>query len=160
MTENTEPTRRNVIKAAAWSAPVIAAAIATPLAAASQPYPSNPPTRTRLIFNTKNATDTNPWDPYLNANKPEIQVIVAAMDTTGGKPVVGLVTFVVVLTDSAGKAHTQTFAASITTEWGATPDKTLTFKGIAKGAYSVALTANAVGVTELRDSITGKRTTS
>lgn len=31
------PTRRSVIKAAAWSAPVIAAAIATPLAAASQP---------------------------------------------------------------------------------------------------------------------------
>lgn len=38
-----DPTRRNIVKAAAWSVPVIAVAVSTPLAAASEPYPTHPP---------------------------------------------------------------------------------------------------------------------
>lgn len=46
MTENQNPegiTRRAVVHSAAWSVPVIAAAIATPLAAASGPTETEPP---------------------------------------------------------------------------------------------------------------------
>lgn len=42
-TENQGITRRNVVKGAAWSVPVIAVAVATPLAAASGPTETDPP---------------------------------------------------------------------------------------------------------------------
>lgn len=52
-----EPTRRTIVLGAAWSVPVIAAAIATPLAAAS--LPPKPPT---LV-----CTPRNPYDGDLQA---------------------------------------------------------------------------------------------
>lgn len=133
--------RRTVLKSAAWSVPVVALAIATPLAAASQ---TPEPLKKRLTFNTKRAYDTNPWDRHLNANKPRIGVVVAARDTTG-PDAIGTVVIIVTLRDSAGKEQTQTTTQIITRGWGATADWTATFNDVARGAYTVTLTATANG---------------
>lgn len=133
--------RRTVVKGAAWSVPVIAVAIATPLAAASQPVQ---PLKRRLTFNTKRAFDTNPWDPYLGATKPRIGVVVAAMDTTG-PDAVGPVIIVVTIRDSAETQQTQSTTKLIERGWGATQDWTVTFDNVARGPYTVTLTATATG---------------
>ncbi|WP_168429383.1 hypothetical protein [Microbacterium sp. K24] len=44
--------RRSFVKGAAWSVPVIAAAVATPLAAASGPHPSPEPTKPPILVCT------------------------------------------------------------------------------------------------------------
>lgn len=133
--------RRSVIKSAAWSVPVIATTIATPLAAASQPTQS---LKHRLTFNTKRAYDSNPWDPDLNATKPRIGVVVAVMDTTG-PDAVGPVIIIVTIRDSAGRQQTQSTTQVITRGWGATPDWTFWFTDVARGGYTVTLTATANG---------------
>jgi len=133
--------RRTVITSAAWSIPVIAAAIATPLAAASQPTQS---LKKRLTFNTRRAYDTNPWDPYLNANKPRIGVVVAVMDQAG-PDAVGPVSIVVTLRDSAGSQQTKSTTQIIASGWGATPDHTFTFDNVARGNYTVTIMATANG---------------
>ncbi|WP_168429508.1 MULTISPECIES: hypothetical protein [unclassified Microbacterium] len=138
---NDSISRRTVIRGAAWSVPVIAAAIATPLAAASEAPQS---LRKRLTFNTKRAYDTNPWDPYLGATKPRIGVVVAAMDITGSDAV-GAVILVVTIRDSAGKQQAQSTTKLIERGWGATPDWTVTFDNVARGSYAVTLTATANG---------------
>lgn len=138
---SSEISRRSVIRSAAWSVPVIAAAIATPLAAASE---APQVLKRRLTFNTKRAFDSNPWDPYARVNKPRIGVVVAVMDTTG-PDAVGAVSIIVTLRDSAGKQQTQSTTKLIDRGWGATPDWSVTFDDVARGAYTVTLTATATG---------------
>lgn len=133
--------RRTVIKSAAWSMPVIAAAIATPLAATSEAPQS---LKKRLTFNTRRAYDTNPWDPYQGTTKPRVGVVVAAMDTTG-PDAIGPVILVVTIRDSAGKQQTQSTTKVIERGWGATQDWTVTFDNVASGPYTVTLTATANG---------------
>lgn len=134
--------RRSVIRSAAWSIPVIAVAVATPLAAASTPPV---PLKDRLTFNTARTWDENPWDAASYANRPRIGVVVAVMDTTG-PDVVGSVVIVATLVDSAGVSQTQSTTQIITTPWGATPDWTVHFDNVARGAYTVTVTATANGV--------------
>lgn len=135
--------RRSVIRSAAWSVPVIAAAIATPLAAASTPPAA--PLRDRLKFNTARSWDENPWDAASYANKPRISVVVAVMDKTG-PDTIGSVSIIVNLVDSAGVSQTQSTTQIITTPWGATPDWTVHFDNAARGKYTVTVTATANGV--------------
>lgn len=152
-----DPTRRAFVKGAAWSVPVIAVAVATPFAAASEPTPTNPPLADRLIFNTHRAWDENLWDPYLHANKPKIGVVVAAMDTTG-PGAIGAVVLLVELIDAAGTVHpSQSTTKIIDRGWGATPDWQVWFAGdIARGTFTVRYTATAVGVKTITLSETGR----
>lgn len=149
--------RRALIRSAAWTAPVIAVAVATPLAAASEPAATAPPVADRLTFNTHRAWDANPWDPYLHANKPKIGVVVAAMDTKG-PDAVGAVVLLVELIDAAGTVHpTQSTTKIIDRGWGATPDWTVWFEGnIARGQFQVRITATAVGVKTITLTETGR----
>lgn len=126
--------RRGLIRGAAWSVPVIMATIATPLAVAST---TPPPVKDRLTFNTSRAWDENP-----GGYKPRIGVVVAAMDKTG-PDTVGPVVIVVTIVDAAGRQQTQSTTKVITTPWGATPDWTIHFDGVARGKYTVSLTATA-----------------
>lgn len=133
--------RRSFIKGAAWSVPVIAVAVASPLAAASQPPRA---LQKRLRFNTARAFDLNPWDAAAGSNKPRIGVVVAAMDTAG-PDAIGPVVLMATICDSAGRQHTQSTTRVIGRGWGATPDHTFTFDGVARGAYRITLTATANG---------------
>lgn len=152
-----DPTRRAFVKGAAWSVPVIAVAVATPLAAASEPAPTAPPLVDRLKFNTHRAWDENRWDPYLRVNKPKIGVVVAAMDTKGPNAI-GAVVLLVELIDAAGTVHpAQPTTKIIDRGWGATPNWEVWFDGdIARGAFTVRLTATAVGVKTITRTETGR----
>lgn len=147
--------RRAIVRAAAWSMPVIAVAVSTPLAAASQP--PSAPQQDRLTFNTHRAWDANPWDPYLGANKPKIGVVVAAMDKTG-PDAVGAVVLLVELIDAAGTVHpAQSTTKIIDRGWGATADWTVWFEGnIARGPFTVRYTATAAGVKTITLADTGR----
>lgn len=134
----TDLDRRTFVKGAAWSVPVIAAAIATPLAAASGEPPVQ--VRKRLTFNTKRT-----WDENINGVTPRIGVVVAAMDTTG-PDAVGAVVIVVTIRDSAGVQQTASTTKMISGGWQATPDWTVHFDGVARGPYTVTLTATAQNV--------------
>lgn len=128
--------RRAIIRGAAWSLPVIAVAVATPLAAAST---TAPPVKDRLTFNTARTWDENP-----GGYRPRIGVVVAAMDTTG-PDAVGSVVIVVTLVDSAEAQQTQSTTKVIGSGWGVTPDWTVHFDNVARGPYTVSLTATALG---------------
>jgi hypothetical protein len=125
-------TRRSLVRGAAWSVPVIAAAIATPLAAASEPIVQ---VKDRLTFNTARTWDENP-----GGYRPRVGVVVAAMDKTG-PDAVGPVVIVVTIVDAAGRQQSQSTTKVIASAWGATPDWTVYFEGVARGQYTVRLTA-------------------
>lgn len=128
--------RRTVVKGAAWSVPVIAAAVAVPLAAAS-----TTPTRDRLTFNTAGSWDENP-----NGERARIGVVVAAMDTTG-PDAVGLVTLTIIIEHDGG-AETRTHVGNIVRGWGATKDWTEHFDIVGR-AYKITVTASADGCTTI-----------
>ncbi len=135
-------TRRSLVRGAAWSLPVIALAVATPLTAASEPVPTTAPVRDRLTFNTHRAWDENP-----GGYKPKIGVDIAVMDKTG-PDAIGPVVLLAVLVDAAGATHpAQSTTKIIDRGWGATPTWRIWFAGeIARGEFTVTLTATAVGV--------------
>lgn len=128
--------RRAFLKTAAWSVPVIAAAVAVPLAAASIL-----PTRDRLVFNTAGSWDENP-----NGERARIGVVVAAMDTTG-PDAVGLVTLSITI-EHEGGSETKTHVGNIVRGWGATKDWTEHFDIVGR-AYKITVTASAEGCTTI-----------
>lgn len=140
--------RRSVVRGAAWAMPVVLAAVAVPLAAASQPYPA---AVERLAFNTAEAWDENPKNAH-----PNIGVKVGVRDTTGPHTnPVGAVVLLVELVDAAGTRHpAQSGTETIAYGWGSTPNRTFHFAGVARGEYRVVISATAVGVKQLATSLT------
>ena len=57
-------TRRTLVKGAAWAMPVVAVAVATPLAAASEPYP--PATKSKIKFNNTSSHNQGPNEVGFN----------------------------------------------------------------------------------------------
>ncbi|QIG58005.1 hypothetical protein SEA_PAULODIABOLI_321 [Microbacterium phage PauloDiaboli] len=143
-------TRRTALKAGIWAVPVVAVAVATPLAAASEPPVQ---TKDRLTFNTKNVNDQNPWNG--SANVPRIEVRSSAMDTTG-PDAVGPVTLTMTLVDSAGVQQTRSTVRNIPGGWQTTGDWVEYFDNVARGAYTVYLTASAQGVTPISLTLPGR----
>ena len=87
--------RREVLKGAVWAVPVIAAAIATPLASASEPEPS----QNRVRFTNVTATvGARPNTVYFNT---KVQVV------DGPAPVQGLIVSVVLRQGDVVFTHTQ-----------------------------------------------------
>jgi|GEM_PF-3436014 len=141
--------RRTVVRGAAWVVPVVLAAIAVPQAAASLPTPAA--AVDRLTFNTADAWDENPYNL-----RARVGVVVAAMDNTG-PTAIGAVVILVELVDAAGVRHqAQSKTETIAYGWGATPDRTFYFEGVARGEYTVHLTATAVGVKTITKQLTRK----
>ncbi|QWY84127.1 hypothetical protein SEA_A3WALLY_320 [Microbacterium phage A3Wally] len=137
-------TRRTALKAGIWAVPVVAVAVATPLAAASEPPVQ---TKDRLTFNTKEASDLNP-----NGQKPRIKVILSAMDTTG-PDAIGPVTLTMTLVDAAGVQQTRSTVRNIGGGWGNTGNWVEHFDNVARGPYRVSFTAVAAGVALHQDYI-------
>lgn len=123
--------RRTFIRSAAWAAPVIAVAVATPLAAAS-----TPPTRNRIRFTNATATEGREANTvYANT---KVQVI------DGPEPVTN-----VVLTVTAN-GETRTHVWGSLAGWGNTEKVAEQFQGVPKGApVLVAFTATADGCTPI-----------
>lgn len=139
-------TRRSLVKVGIWAVPVVSVAVATPLAAASEPYPPVQ-TKNRLVINTKDAWDENP-----NNQKPYIGVVFAVRDSTGPDNI-GPVTLTMTLVDAAGVSQTKSTVKSTNGPWQQTPDWTEHFDNVARGPYRVNFTASAPGVTLFQDYI-------
>lgn len=139
--------RRTVLKGAVWSVPVIAAAIATPLAAASQV----PPTKSRLDFNAKDA-----WDNKIQAGTTTVGAVVGAK-TLDGTPVPG----VLIAVRASWSGETKTFQTQITQGWGSTPEFRMEFAGAPKGVQvEIFFTVSAPGcetITFTKKLKTGKK---
>jgi hypothetical protein len=132
----TTPDRRDIVKAAAWSIPVIAIAVSTPLAAASE-APASAPLANRLSFTNVTATvGAKPNTIYFNT-----KVLVSA-----GQPVTNIMVAVSLSRD--GQTQVRTFP--YTAGYGNTGLIELEFPGIPKGApVTVAATAWADGVAKI-----------
>ena len=128
--------RRTVLKGAIWSVPVIAAAVATPLAAASEVPPTNPPTKSRLDFNAKDA-----WDNNIQGATTTVGAVVGAK-TLDGTPVSG----VLISARASWSGETKTFPTQITQGWGSTPEFRMEFAGAPKGVQvEIFFTVSAPG---------------
>lgn len=127
-------TRRTLVKGAAWSVPVLALAVSTPLAAASE-APAAAPLANRLRLTNVTLTVGR------EANKLYFNTTVQVND--GPAPVENLVLVVTLSRD--GEAVTRTFP--YTPGWGNTGRVALEFADIPKGADVIATaTAWADGV--------------
>lgn len=125
--------RRTLVRAAAWSIPVIALAVATPLAAASE-APATAPLANRLRFtNVTGNVGQKPNTIYFNT-----KVLV-----DGGPPVQNIVVAVSLSRGGGTVVRTFPYVAS----YGNTGLIELEFPGIPKGApVTIAATAWADGV--------------
>ena len=123
--------RRELLRGAAWSVPVIAAAIATPMAAASEPIAN------RIRFTNVTATVGKDKDTvYANT---KVQVI------DGPAPVQGLIVTVTFCQGDLVFTHTQ--ETPHLPGWGGTPIFQIAQDGFITGApVEVFFTATAVGV--------------
>lgn len=134
MTKN-ELTRRAVVKAAAWSVPVIAVAVATPLAAASEPYP--PVKKSRLDWDTKDAWSLNDWGTNVTRVGANIQV-----KTLDGQPVPAITLAIKIV--YPGGEQTKVFQSQINQGWGSTSHFQHEFPNVPKGVTVTAyFTASA-----------------
>lgn len=130
--------RRDIIKGAAWSVPIIAAAIATPLASASEPEPS----QNRIRFT--NVTATVGGKPNTVNFNTKVQVV------DGPAPVQGLVVTVVFQQGDVVFTHTQ--ETPHLPGWGGTPIFRVEQGGFTSDApVEVYLTATANNVTMITD---------
>lgn len=139
---DTTPTRRSIVKAAAWSAPVIAMAVATPLAAASTVPATPAPAKNRLRLTNATATvGKKPNTIYANTT---VQVI-------DGPASVENVVLVVSL--SRGGSSIQKVWALIG-GWGHSGRVDMEFPGIPKGEpVDVTFSAHAAGVASIAQSV-------
>ena len=123
--------RRELLRSAAWSVPVIAAAVAAPMAAASEP------TANRIRFTNVTATvGKDKGTVYANT---KVQVI------DGPAPVQGLIVTVTFCQGDLVFTHTQ--ETPHLPGWGGTPIFQVAQDGFITGApVEVFFTATAVGV--------------
>ncbi len=126
--------RRTVVRGAVWAVPVIAVAVAAPLAAASDPAPPTE-VKDRIAFTNATATvGSRPNSIYVNT---KIRV------TDGPAPVEQLMLTVSISRD--GQTYSQTFA--VVAGWGATDIVQVEFPNVPQGSpVVVTFTAWAVGV--------------
>lgn len=130
--------RREALKGAVWAVPIIAAAIATPLTAASEPEP----TQNRIRFTNVTATvGARPNTVYFNT---KVQVV------DGPAPVQGLIVTVVFRQGGVEFTHTQ--ETPHLPGWGGTPIFRIAQDGFTSDApVEVYLTATANNVTMITD---------
>lgn len=132
----TDMTRRTLVKSAAWSVPVIAAAVAMPLAAAS----TVPETKNRIRFTNATATvGKEPNTVYVNT---KVQVI-------DGPDAVQSVTLIVAL---GGRTFHKVWA--LVPGWGSTEQVYFEFPDVPKGEpVTVTFYADADGVTAISNQV-------
>ena len=131
--------RRDVLRAGAWSVPVIAAAIATPLTAVSQPVE----TRSRIGFTNLSAYQVG------SANSLGANTKVMVLD---GEPVTGLHVTIVFTQGDKTFTDAHLFTEGTLPGWGSTNQLRTVQGGFTKDKpIDVFFTATAVGV----ETITG-----
>ena len=130
--------RRELLRGAAWSVPVIAAAIATPMTAASEPVES----RSRIGFTNLTAT--------VGAGKGTVYVNTKVLVLDGPEPVEGL--SVTIVLEQGDQSHRHTFAVASLPGWGSTDILRVQQAGFTVGEpVKVFFTATANGA----ETITG-----
>lgn len=130
--------RRTLIKASAWSVPIIAVSVATPLVAAST---TPDETRPRLRFTNVTATvGKNPNTIYANT---KVQIV-------DGPDAVENTVIVVAISSGGSELYTFPYVAG----WGNTDQVHPEFKHVPKGSpVTVTFSATADGCDPIRSSV-------